>query len=178
MPELYGIHTGTVVDVEDPKGVYRVKVLIPGLCEPSTTWARPRGLFGVGLNLGYFGAPPLNSDVLVSFEAGNIDSPWYEPAAPKEGDIPEEVKGSFNKYMIAFGGARILSEVNEDGSSTLSIYTGDLESGPQVKLDGAASTVKVYALAKVSVEAVGEVTINGTLVRIQGRPVTPGSGPI
>lgn len=178
MPALYGIYLGSVVDVEDPEKANRVRVKIPGLCEPYTAWARPKGNFGYGLNLGYFGVPPLNSDVLVQFEAGNIDSPWYEPAAPKPGEVPEEVRGSYDKYMISFGGARILSEINEDGSSKMSIYLEDKESGPQVVIDGADSSVKIHAVSQVVIDAVGLVDISGTVVKIQGRLVAPGGKPI
>ena len=178
MDGLLGTYLGEVVDVEDPDEAGRVRVLIPGLCQPYTNWARPKGVFGVGLNFGFFGPPPLHSDVLVVFEAGDIDTPWFEPAAPKSGDIPEEVRGYYDKWLMTFGGARILAELNDDGSSNLTIYTTDKDGGPRVEIRGSDNTVRIAAMAKVEIEAVGLVDINGTLVTIQGRPVTPGSGPI
>jgi hypothetical protein len=75
----YGLYPGLVVDNLDPKKRGRVKVEIPGLCEPSTDWALPIGgshSSGVA-NRGGFDPPKKDAAVIVAFLDGDIDHPVY-----------------------------------------------------------------------------------------------------
>lgn len=75
----YGMYPGLVVDNLDPKKRGRVKVEIPGLCEPSTDWALPiGGAHSSGeANRGGFDPPKKGSAVVVAFLDGDVDHPVY-----------------------------------------------------------------------------------------------------
>jgi hypothetical protein len=133
MQGIFGLYIGKIVNNQDPKQANRVQIYIPGIAEPSTGWARPKGLFGSAENFGIFGVPPEGSEVLVQFEAGDIDSPWYEIPGPDPDDIPEEVKGDGTKYI----------EINgETNSITISSLT-------DLKLKATGAVEMVGGLVKI-----------------------------
>lgn len=179
---IYGTYLGKVVEVDDPLEANRVRVKIPGICEPSSNWARQEGRgFGVGNGFGFFGTPPMNSEVLVTFEAGDIDSPWYRPADIGAADIPADVRGEHTKWMMAFADIRMFFEVEEIGGQLLGkvkIYSDKLGEYNFIEIDGSKNEVTVSALTKLSLKALGLVEISGGAVVIQNRLVTPGGKPI
>jgi uncharacterized protein involved in type VI secretion and phage assembly len=75
----FGIYDGLVVDNLDPKNRGRVKVKIPGLCEPSTNWALPAGgSHSSGeAGRGGFDPPKIGAAVYVQFLRGDVDAPVY-----------------------------------------------------------------------------------------------------
>ncbi|MDO8941955.1 MAG: phage baseplate assembly protein V [Desulfobacterales bacterium] len=175
---LFGMYLGTVVSVEDPLQANRVRVSVPGICEPFSNWARPKGWIGAAYAFGSFGVPPEGSQVLVQFEAGDIDSPWYEPAAGSAGEAPPEVRGSLTKWLLGFGDIRILVEATETGQGKLKIYSAQLPGQNEIILDGQTNTIAIRALTHLTIEAVGLLELRAGLLTLQGRPVAPGGKPI
>jgi hypothetical protein len=76
LPYLY---EGEVTRRDDPDGLGRVKVLIPGVVEPETpNWAWPMASPGGGsAQRGTFEPPAVGSNVLVMFKLGERDYPYY-----------------------------------------------------------------------------------------------------
>ena len=74
-----GVYDGLVTDNADPIKRGRVKVKIPGLCEPSTNWALPAGgSHSSGESgRGGFDPPKKGAAVFVQFIRGDIDAPVY-----------------------------------------------------------------------------------------------------
>lgn len=77
--QLYlGEYHGIVTDNADPEKLGRVRVNIPGLIEPASGWALPRGSGSGGAKgLGAYDVPPIGAAVFIGFAAGNIDEPYY-----------------------------------------------------------------------------------------------------
>lgn len=175
---LFGIYIGTVVNIDDPLEANRAKIYVPGICEPSTAWARPRGLFGSGRNFGVFGPPPEGSEVLVQFEAGDIDSPWYEPTGASKAEIPDRMKGSLNKWGFGFGDIQFEVELKESGKGVLSIYALGIPDANVITLDSETNAIEIKCLTSLKLSSVGQIDLLAGLVTIQGRPVTPGGKPI
>lgn len=70
---LDGLHVGEVVDREDPEGLGRVRVRIPGLVEPASAWAWPLGTLGGGSDRrGFFCVPEKGAEVGVLFHQGDV----------------------------------------------------------------------------------------------------------
>lgn len=78
-PRYFGVYEGLVVDNVDPQKRGRVKIRIPGLCEPSTNWAASAGgSHSSGEpGRGGFDPPKKNAAVYVQFLRGDIDHPVY-----------------------------------------------------------------------------------------------------
>jgi len=73
-----GLYVGQVVDRDDPEGLGRVKVNVPGLLEPSSTWAWPLGSPGGGTaQRGTFDPPAVEATVGVLFNQGEVEEPYY-----------------------------------------------------------------------------------------------------
>jgi hypothetical protein len=174
MADFFGLYVGTVFSVEDPEQAGRIQVTIPGICEPNSGWARPRGLFGSAKNLGLYGVPPEGSEVLVQFEAGDIDSPWYEPSGVAAGEMPPRIKGTLNKYGFGFGDLQFEVEIKDSGKSVLTIYSLAVPDSNQIILDAETNQITIQSLTGLNLSCVGQIDITAGLVTIQGRPVTPG----
>jgi len=76
-PKINQLCLGTVVDRDDPQGICRVRVNIPGIME-RTPWARPK--HGGSKNEGAASVPPLEADVYVQFINGDRRMPVWERA--------------------------------------------------------------------------------------------------
>ena len=77
-----GLYIGEVVDREDPEGIGRVRVRIPGLVEPASNWAFPLGTVGGGSDRrGFYSVPEKGAEVGVLFTTGVlITGPlWARP---------------------------------------------------------------------------------------------------
>jgi hypothetical protein len=75
--KYFGLYRGQVVNNLDPDNLQRVKFTVEALIEESD-WAWPSGLPGSGgKNRGVFMVPPKGAEVLVGFEEGDVDSPYY-----------------------------------------------------------------------------------------------------
>ena len=89
-----GRYRGTVLDVDDPKSLGRVKVRVPEvLGDVDSGWALP-AFAATGDGSGIYGIPPVGAGVGVEFEAGDLARPvwvggWYADGALPEGAGPE-----------------------------------------------------------------------------------------
>lgn len=90
------IYDGIVVDNQDPEGLARVRVLIPGLIEPMSGWAEPVGAGG-SAQRGMFDVPEKGATVSVQFLMGDPDRPkyahgyWGKPGGQSE--VPTYAQG-------------------------------------------------------------------------------------
>lgn len=150
---------GVVVDNADPQTIGRVRVRVPGLIEPASGWAHPRG--GAGSSgargLGGYDVPPVGASVVVSFLAGNIDAPQYEGAwhglDEKHSVVPADPKNA-DKVKV-FESARFLIVLNGVGGSEELLVkdksTGDLISMTPSKLQVKSSSQVEIDAPSVSV---------------------------
>lgn len=150
----YGMEEGTVYDNVDPKGLGRVRVYIPGLCEPASGWAWPVGTMGGGApQVGTFWIPPKNATVVVFFKSGDIDQPrymsghWGIPDAGTEvptpvktlpaADVPKVRVFETERFLLVFD--------NRSGNEAL--YLKDKVSGEQILLGG-TNGIKIKGTVK------------------------------
>ena len=77
--KLVGLYAGIIIDRDDPEGLARVRVQIPGIVDESA-WCLPKG--SGAAQWGHNAVPPLGADVYIQFVNGNIDRTVYEPGWP------------------------------------------------------------------------------------------------
>lgn len=88
----YSIYRAFVYDNEDPDGMQRLQLVIPGISDnPSEIWAWGRGQF-VGENYGMQILPQKGDMVWVSFDQGNPNFPVWEHGHCGENEIPKELR--------------------------------------------------------------------------------------
>jgi uncharacterized protein involved in type VI secretion and phage assembly len=180
-----GLYIGEVADRDDPEGLGRVRVRIPGLVEPSSAWAFPLGTLGGGSDRrGFFSVPEKGAEVGVLFHQGDVDHPYYlcghwgKPDGQAE--VPEPVRGLPKEeapQIRAFETGRFLF-VFDDREGKEALVVKDKTSGDQIEFDGAGMGITIKATSALLLKADGLVSIEGASVQINGRLVLPGPKPI
>jgi len=176
-----GLHVGYVNDREDPEGLGRVRVCIPGLIEPHSAWAWPLGTSGGGSkNRGLFAVPEKDAEVGVFFKCGDLDAPYYvaghwgKPGGQSE--VPEEAQKSppdnrvlatetFRVELDESSGGRRLQITNKKTSDYL-LFDAEENS---ITLSG-TTAITIRALGAISLEA-AQITIGGRIIRPIADPI-------
>ena len=182
---LDGLHVGEVVDREDPEGLGRVRVRIPGLVEPASAWAWPLGTVGGGSDRrGFFSVPEKGAEVGVLFHQGDVDHPhylcghWGKPDGQAE--VPEPARGLSKAdapRVRALETERFLLWF-DDREGKEALVVKDKKSGDQIEFDGKGMGITVKATSALMLKADGMVSIDAAVVQINGRLVMPGTKPI
>lgn len=194
-PRLTALYVGQVVDVADPQLLGRVRVRIPGVLEPESSWAFPLGLpGGGGANRGVFMVPPLGATVGVLFNQGDQDHPYYMaghygiPGGARETPGPvggyrgngdpdlSNLPAAEAVHVPAWEGDRFVVWADErKGHARLVLR--DKVTGDTIEFDGEqgaigieATTAVVIKAALVAIEA-ATITLNGRAVAASGNPI-------
>jgi uncharacterized protein involved in type VI secretion and phage assembly len=152
-PLYLGTYHGIVTDNADPQKIGRVRVQVPGLIEPASEWALPRGSGSSGAKaLGGYDVPPKGASVIVSFLSGHIDVPIYEGAwhglTEQHSVVPADPKDA-DKVKV-FESARFLIVLNGAGGAE-ELLIKDKNTGDLISMK--PSQLKIQATTKVTVVA-------------------------
>ncbi|ACY13467.1 phage baseplate assembly protein V [Haliangium ochraceum] len=177
---LLGMYLGYVTARDDPEGLGRVRVRVPGVLEPHSAWAWPLGTAGGGSrDCGLFAVPALGAEVAVFFCQGDVDAPhylcahWGKPDGASE--VPAEAQHRPDARVLATPTFRI--ELDETpGARKLKLTNRD--TGDHLVLDAESNTVTLAATTALTVRAAGAVRIEAATVTIAGRVVRPIPEPI
>jgi uncharacterized protein involved in type VI secretion and phage assembly len=177
-PRYTALYIGEVVEREDPEGLGRVRVRIPGLIEPASAWAFPLGTVGGGSDRrGLFAVPEKGAEVGVLFHQGDVDHPFYlcghwgKPNG--EAEVPESARGLSKEeapQVRAFETGRFLLTFDDRGGKEALIIK-DKKSGDQVEFDGVGMGITIKATSALLLKADGLVSIEAASVQINGRMV-------
>jgi len=184
-PRYTALYIGEVVDREDPEGLGRVRVRIPGLVDPASPWAFPLGTVGGGSDRrGFFSVPEKGAEVGVLFHQGDVDHPFYlcghwgKPNGQSE--VPEPVRDLPKEeaaQVRALETGRFLL-VFDDRMGKEAFLIKDKKSGDQIEFDGVGMGITIKGTSALLLKADGMVNIEGASVQINGRLVLPGPKPI
>ena len=103
-----GNYCGTVVDIEDPLNIGRIKIEVfgffDGLDPALIPWATPGNGWSAGSvsGSGAFSVPKLGSVVDVQFDNGNIYNPTYKCHQRISDELREEVGDDRNAHSIVY----------------------------------------------------------------------------
>ena len=180
-PRYNGLAEGEVVDRDDPRGLGRVRVRVPGLIEPASPWAWPLATLGGGPDRGAWFIPEVGAEVGVLFLHGDPDRPYYVGGHWGINDVLSSVdpdgtgKGDPDIRAIETNGYAIVID-ERDGRKSLIIR--DKAGGNEIELDGLTRGIAIRATTAITIEALGQVDIDGAIVRVAGRLVLPTGSPI
>lgn len=178
---LMGMYMGVVTHRNDPEGLGRVRVCIPGVLEPHSAWAWPLGTSGGGSkDRGFFAVPAEGAEVAVFFNQGDVDAPhylcahWGKPEGHSE--VPEEAqKNPPDNRVIATPTFRI--EMDESDNSRQLKLT-NRKTGDFLLFDAEENTITLQGTTAITIKAVGAISLEATQVTIAGRVVRPVADPI
>jgi uncharacterized protein involved in type VI secretion and phage assembly len=185
-----GIVIGTVVDLNDPEKLGRVKLKLPQYDDEESNWARVAAPMA-GPNRGFFFRPEVGDEVLVGHENGELRRPYVLGALWSKVDTPpphdtDEPKNNWRiivsrsghtlKFDDTSGSERIeivdksnsLKITFDSASSKIQIESsGNVEiSAPQGAFKVSAQSVDIEATGQMKLQANGTVTVQGSTVNI------------
>lgn len=90
--QYYGKYRALVGDNADPESRGRIRVKVPSVLGTALSgWAEPCLPYGGLKDVGFFSVPPVDAQVWVEFEEGNVSRPiWTGTAWQVSSDIPED----------------------------------------------------------------------------------------
>ena len=178
---LLGMYVGYVTHRQDPEGLGRVRVCIPGVVEPHSTWAWPLGTSGGGFkDRGFFAVPEEGAEVAVFFNQGDIDAPYYLSAnwgkPDGESEVPEEAqKDPPDNRVIATPTFRIELDESKDARK---LKLTNRKTGDYLLFDAEENSITLEGTTAITIKAVGAISLEATQVTIAGRVVRPIADPI
>lgn len=196
------IYEGTVVDVEDPRGVGRVRATIPGVMSPSG-WLRPLSTGGGSAQRGTHDVPALNATILIFFPGGDAERGCYiggywgsnVPGAGDDGGTGTEALTRVRDLPVAERPHVVVTEtaqwviladdrkreLDEDGNPIVAdgatLLVQHKPTGTKIEVDGQARAITLEA-DSIILRSAGQVVIEGLSVNIAGRHVRPRAGKI
>lgn len=176
-PRYLGLEVGVVVARDDPEGLGRVRVRIPGLVEPASAWAWPLGAPGGGASdRGMWWIPEEGAEVGIFFKRGDPDHPWYLPANWGRSEVPGAAqvagKGDPGIRVFAFGSYDMVIDARAGSASFKIVDKSDGEN--LIEFDGLTKVLTISATTAISIESTGRIDIQGLVTTIQG--IVAGSG--
>lgn len=89
----YGKYRGNVVDNIDPDALGRLYVTVPSVLGVDVfVWAEPCVPYA-GPQVGFWAIPPIDANIWVEFEGGNLDFPIWVGCYWVEGEVPVLAEG-------------------------------------------------------------------------------------
>lgn len=182
--ELRGMHIGVVTTNEDPKGLGRVRVRIPGLIEPQSAWAWPLSVGGGAKDRGLFFPPETGAEVAVWFKADDADCPYYIPAqwgAPGgQAEVPEPARlAGANAQQVKVLETETWRITLDDRSGVNSkLLIENKDTGDRIEFDGATAGISIEGKTAVVIKAIGVIQLEALQITLNGRTVRPSSDPI
>lgn len=196
---IHGMQLGRVINRDDPKGIGRVKLEIPGL-DAETAWARPlTTLFGGSAQRGLFVVPRKGATCAVWFHNGDRDSPYYLPAhygasVPDVGsEVPDFVRAEdvadrpdmfaieTDKFAIviddrdpAFQADGVTPDLdaNQTAPRQRLLITFKDDPNTQIEIDAVARGVTISATAGVRIQSTGIIELDANQIQFTVQGVT------
>jgi hypothetical protein len=173
---FFGKYRGKVVNNLDPMQLGRVQVSVPAvLGDGRLSWAMPCTPYA-GSGVGFFAIPPVDANVWVEFEGGDLDFPIWSGCFWGLGEVPASPAVPQMKVFKTDGITLTLSDLPGAGGFTLEVQPPAV--GMPLKMTFDASGVKVEATtATVTIAPAGiELTNNPSTVKVSPVNVSINNG--
>lgn len=192
-PRYGGIYHGEVVANDDPLGIGRVRVCVPGLLpDDGGGWFLPFGMPGAGTQRGMWDIPDVGSEVDVFFLGGDPDKGRYTGGNWRNRDdgrdVPSNVETAIQEDGVAASvqlkvwQSKSFSIVHDDRGGKERFFLKSNSRGEDInsssalmiELDEASGVMSIVAPSGILIRSLGLVDISGTAIQIGGRPVLQG----
>lgn len=176
---------GTVISIEDPEGLHRVKARIPGVMD-ETGWAYPTTMGGGSPQFGGHIVPPVGSDVVVQFVGGDDEYPIYSAGHWGRKEPPKTVLDAgtqahlvqalqLGDLLFTYDGRKRDGEGVPDGEGQLFTIT-DLKADKVIlAYDLALQGWDIQADYMIRLKSTGLLILEGLQTQVNGRLVKRGT---
>jgi hypothetical protein len=165
MPSYFGKYKGKVKSNLDPLMLGRVQVNVPAvLGDTNLSWAMPSVPYA-GNGVGFFMIPPVDANVWVEFEGGNIDSPIWSGCFWGIGEVPVLPAIPQMKVIKMDTITLTLSELPGIGGVTLEVSPPTVIMPLKMTFDAQGITLDAGPLGKIELTVAG-VKINGGALEV------------
>lgn len=163
---LDATYEGFVVDRNDPEGIARIKVQVPGIFEPASDWIRPMATFGGSKQRGIFAVPKIdpegggaNVDVVLLHGdkryARYIAGPWGRPGGVS--DVPTQAEGGNPDIVVMRFGNFAMIYDERTGVEKLTIL--DVVKNSSMVFDGVTGNIDIASTGAVKITAAGTIDV-------------------
>jgi phage protein D/phage baseplate assembly protein gpV len=163
-----GVVVGLVLDNQDPEGLGRVKINLPGASDGEIGhWARVAAPMA-GDGRGMFFLPEKRDEVLVAFEQGDITRPYVLGALWNGQDKPPESNsdGQNNLRLIKSRSGHLIRL--DDSVDAEKIEIIDKSGANSVTVDTASNTILIKSAQDVVIEAPqGKISLSAQSVEVK-----------
>jgi uncharacterized protein involved in type VI secretion and phage assembly len=164
---------GLVLDNQDPDGLGRVKINLPGLSEDeSGYWARLASPMAGG-GRGMFFLPEQNDEVLVAFEQGDITRPYIVGALWNGEDKPPQSNsdGQNNVRLIRSRSGHSVRFDDSAGAEKIEII--DKSGENSVTIDTLSNSISIKSAQDIVIEAPnGKISLRAKNVEVKSTTET------
>lgn len=180
-------YPGFVRQVDDPLGLHRVRVEIPGYMA-LTPWAFPE-VSGGGMARGGHIVPEVNNIVFVRFLFGDDERPIYSGASWGTPQVPADIKAAGKQAHLVqgleiskLGDLSFRVTIDErPGKRAVKVYAVDVTDNEiiaSLEFDLEKRGLSIFGLAGVDIQARGFVNVDAAQVQVHDRLVLEKAGPI
>lgn len=195
---LYGVFSGIVEDNDDPEHEGRVKLRFPWLDDATVSdWCRVVQPYA-GPSFGAVFVPEKQCEVLVAFVHGDMNEPivigGLYNGAEKPPTFHDGTRQDVKMIKTKAGHVFRLDDSAQDRAIELKTVAGhdvvlddqnqkltiSTTGGHQIALDDQARTIEITAsggVGKVTIDATGSVTVEGTEIQVKGKAAIELSAP-
>jgi len=180
---------GIVTDNNDPEGLYRVRVSIPGIVE-KTDWAYPFGGPGGGSKgRGGWVVPDVGALVVVFFIGGDIEHPVYAcgwwgnddgagggPEMPTEAQAVDPAEAYQVQTIVETKNWKVWADERE-GKEQLAIQDKD-DDTTYIQINKTSGVITISGSVGVRIISDGAVEITASTLTLNGKAVVPNGVPI
>ena len=180
-------YPGFVKDVNDPLGLHRVRVHIPGYMD-LTPWAFPE-IAGGGAARGGHIVPEAGCPVFVTFLYGDDERPIYSGCGWGTPNVPADIKAAGKEAHLIqaleiskLGDLSFRVTIDErPGKRAVKLYAIDVTDNEVIaslEFDLEKRGLSLFGLAGVDIQGRGFVNVDAAQVQIHDRLVLEKAGPI
>jgi hypothetical protein len=148
----YGKYRGIVRDNQDPRGMGRIRALVPEvLDDQESPWALPCTPYA-GAGVGHYTIPPVDAGVWIEFEAGDPARPVWTGGWWAEGAVPESNAGTAaSPPLKILRSEQGLMVALDDDAQTIDVSDGNGDN--LLRIEVQPGQVLIQGATKVVVEA-------------------------
>lgn len=171
-------YEGYVYDRNDPKGLMRVRVVLPGLDEDDqpTGWLLPRNA-ALGPGKGNASVPHKGAEVSVEFVNGNPEQGRYTWAHWGEGEVPSDAVVSDDGDNQVYDDG-VLRVERDERSSSKGIRVKHSDGTILLEYDANTRRMRLALPTSLDLKVDGELKIEAPTITINERVVMPKGDPI